>query len=224
MSKDTADVRTLGYVLRRTNYGEADRILNIITKQGKISAIAKGVRKSKSKLAGNIEIFSLIDFNIHQGKSELGIVTGAKMLKHHSNILKNYDHLELASTILKNISAASENSDNPDFFDITDQSLAGLNANLNSTLVEAWFYLRLAQASGEEINLYRETDGNPLSPEQSYTWDFMEKSLKPTANGNISAAEIKFLRLMSTAKLAVVAKVKNIDELLPPIFSIIKNN
>ena len=68
MSKDTADVRTLGYVLRRTNYGEADRILNIITRQGKISAIAKGVRKSKSKLAGNIEIFSLIDFNIHQGK------------------------------------------------------------------------------------------------------------------------------------------------------------
>ena len=54
MSKNTPDnyLRTFGYVLRRTNYGEADRILNIITPSGKISAIAKGVRKEKSKLAG----------------------------------------------------------------------------------------------------------------------------------------------------------------------------
>lgn len=48
------DIRTLGIVLRRTNYGEADRILNILTPSGKITAIAKGVRKSRSKLAGRI--------------------------------------------------------------------------------------------------------------------------------------------------------------------------
>ena len=49
MSSNTIkkDIRTLGYVLKRTNYGEADRILNLITPQGKISAIAKGVRKEK---------------------------------------------------------------------------------------------------------------------------------------------------------------------------------
>lgn len=46
------DVKTLAYVMRRTNYGEADRILNLITPEGKMSAIAKGVRKEKSKLAG----------------------------------------------------------------------------------------------------------------------------------------------------------------------------
>ena len=58
MSKSTrSDIKTLAYVLRRTNYGEADRILNIITPNGKISAIAKGARKEKSKLAGGIEMF-----------------------------------------------------------------------------------------------------------------------------------------------------------------------
>ena len=73
------DYRTLGFVLRRTNYGEADRILNIITPKGKISAIAKAARKEKSKLAGGIEMFSLTDLNIHQGRSEFAIITGAKM-------------------------------------------------------------------------------------------------------------------------------------------------
>ena len=75
------DYRTLGIILRRTNYGEADRILNIITPRGKISAIAKAARKSKSKLAGGIEMFAKVDLNLHQGKSEFAIVTSAKMVK-----------------------------------------------------------------------------------------------------------------------------------------------
>ena len=47
------DIRTPGIVIRRVNYGEADRILTIITPSGKISAIAKGVRKAKSKVINN---------------------------------------------------------------------------------------------------------------------------------------------------------------------------
>ena len=47
MNTQNKDVRANAYVLRRTNYGEADRILNLITPFGKMSAIAKGVRKEK---------------------------------------------------------------------------------------------------------------------------------------------------------------------------------
>ena len=52
MSNDSPaknDIRTKALVLRRTNYGEADRIINFLTEQGVIAAIAKGVRKEKSK-------------------------------------------------------------------------------------------------------------------------------------------------------------------------------
>ena len=66
-----SDIKTLAYVLRRTNYGEADRILNIITPEGKKSVIVKGVRRAKSKMAGSVELFSLSELNIHFGKSEL---------------------------------------------------------------------------------------------------------------------------------------------------------
>ena len=130
------DIRTLGYVLKRTNYGEADRILNLITPQGKISAIAKGVRKEKSKLAGGIEMFTLTDFNIHLGRGEFGVVTGAKMMKHYGEIVKDFGKMELAAMMLKKINKTAENSDNAEYFNILDQSLAGLNAGENVELVD----------------------------------------------------------------------------------------
>ena len=73
------DLKTQAIVLRRTNYGEADRILNILTPQGKMAVMARGVRKEKSRLAGGIEMFCLSDIVVHQGRSEFAILTSAKM-------------------------------------------------------------------------------------------------------------------------------------------------
>lgn len=67
-----SDLRTRAIVLRRTNYGESDRILNLLTPEGKVAVLAKGVRKEKSRLAGGIELFSISDVVIHQGRSNLG--------------------------------------------------------------------------------------------------------------------------------------------------------
>ena len=50
---------TEAIVLRRTNYGEADRIIQFSTPLGHRSAMARGVRKSRSKLAGGVELLSL---------------------------------------------------------------------------------------------------------------------------------------------------------------------
>ena len=65
--------RMRAIVLRRTNYGEADRILQLLTPEGRRSVMAKGVRREKSKLAGGIELFALTDVVIGQGRGELGI-------------------------------------------------------------------------------------------------------------------------------------------------------
>ena len=52
-------IRTKAIVIRRTNYGEADRILQLLTPDyGKVSVMARGVRREKSKLAGGIELFA----------------------------------------------------------------------------------------------------------------------------------------------------------------------
>lgn len=214
------DLRTKAYVLRRTNYGEADRILNLITPEGKISAIAKAVRKEKSKLAGSVEMFSLIDINIHQGKSEFGVITSAKMLKYYDKIVTDLNRMELAGFVLKKISLMAEHSDNADYFKITDQVLSAINDGLSLETVEAWFLFNLLKASGEQINLYRDADGEELSATERYEWDFHEDALRKKPGGRISENEIKMMRLLATTSLATTLKVKNTDKMMPVILNI----
>lgn len=216
------DFRTSGFVLRRTNYGEADRILNLITPMGKISAMAKGVRKEKSKLAGGVEMFTLTDFNIHQGKSDLAVITGAKMVKHYGGILKDFAKLELAGMILKKINLAADSSDNPEYFEITKQCLAGLDGGINNGLVEGWFLMNLLKAMGEDINLYRDIDGERLDAERRYDWSVADEGFCRRDGGLYGAEEIKMLRLMYSADLNVVSRVKMVDEVVSKVLPLVR--
>ena len=215
MSKNTvSDYRTLGFVLMRTNYGEADRILNIITPNGKVSAIARGARKSKSKLAGGIELISQIDFNIHHGKGDLDVVTGAKMLKYYGEIMKDFERMELAGRILKKINRASENSDSQLYYDIVEQCLEALDVKMDNRIIDGWFYLNLRRAMGEEMNLYRDNNGNILDESKRYNWDSFSEEFNENENGWYGANEIKLLRIMSTMKLKMIRKIKLDEEVL----------
>ena len=215
------DIRTLAYVLRRTNYGEADRILNLITPEnGKISAIAKSVRREKSKLAGGIEMFSLVELNVHFGKGEMGTITSAKMLKYYDKLLMDLGKMELAALILKKISLASDSSDNSEFFEIINQCFDHLNKGTSNNLVEAWFWLNYAKAVGEQVNVYRDIDGDMLKADNEYEWNREESALMVRKGGSVNADVIKLMRLMLTSGLDVVSRVKNCDDLLPPVLII----
>ena len=76
-------IRTKAIVLRRTNYGEADRIIQIITPDsGRLSVMARGVRREKSRLAGGIELFAVCDLVLTRGTkstSDLWTLTGARL-------------------------------------------------------------------------------------------------------------------------------------------------
>lgn len=217
-----SDLRTEAIILRRTNYGETDRIINFLTPSGKISALAKGVRKEKSRLAGGIELFSVSDIVVHQRQNGQGlaILTGAKMLQFYQNIITNLPRLELASFCLKQTDRAAEQADNPEYFTILNQVLKGLNQNYPDELVSFWFRLNLARASGEEINLLRDASGISLHPDETYFWDATESALRPAPNGPISAREIKLARLILTSPLKTIAAVQNVTEILPRLAAI----
>lgn len=213
-----SDLRTRAIVLRRTNYGESDRILNLITPEGKLAVLARGVRKEKSRLAGGIELFSVADVVVHQGRSSLGTLTGAKMLHFYgSNIMSDLSRLEFASSCLKKIDRVSEHTENPEFFSILEQVLAGLHQNLAAELISTWFTFNLAHASGEEINLLCDVSGAKLQPDQRYAWDSFEAALKLYVNGPIGADEIKLARLMLANKLQVVSNVNRAAEIARPL-------
>lgn len=206
------DLKTEAFVLRRTNYGETDRILNLLTPSGKISCLAKGVRKEKSKLAGGIELFTLSSIVLHNSqKSDLQLLTSAKMKVFYSNLLIDLDRLELASKIIKELNRITDQVDNPEFFEILKQSLEGLNNGLDLRLVETWFNFNSARARGEQINVLSDTDGEKLKEDLCYVWDSTDMALKKLPEGNVTAEEIKIIRLMLVSSLEFISHIKGID-------------
>lgn len=88
--------RTEGVVLKRKNYGEADRILTLFTKdKGKLKILAKGVRRITSRRGPNIELFNRVEISVHQGKT-FDVLTEAQVLNTFSQIRKNLDLVGLA--------------------------------------------------------------------------------------------------------------------------------
>ncbi len=80
-------VKTEAVVLRSMRYGEADRILHIYTPaRGRVSAIAKGVRRTRSRFGGRLEPFFRLNIELHEGRGELLTVTGAQTIDAHPRL------------------------------------------------------------------------------------------------------------------------------------------
>ena len=81
-------------VLRSFRYGEADRVLHLYTAElGRVGAVAKGVRKTKSRFGGRLEPLSHVELVLHQGRGELLTVTGASLVASHD--ASRSDHYRL---------------------------------------------------------------------------------------------------------------------------------
>jgi DNA repair protein RecO (recombination protein O) len=85
-------------VLRSMRYGEADRILHLYTPdRGRVSAIAKGVRRSKSRFGGRLEPFFRLRLVLYQGRSELLAVTSAETVHGHPRLREHAAGLDGAA-------------------------------------------------------------------------------------------------------------------------------
>jgi len=83
-----------GIILKRQNYGEADRILTFFTyEEGKLVALAKGVRKIKSKLGGNLELFAPVRLEIYHKEYSFNKIVGVSSI--HNDYNENELHQDL---------------------------------------------------------------------------------------------------------------------------------
>jgi DNA repair protein RecO (recombination protein O) len=81
---------TEAVVLRSFRYGDADRVLHLYTRaSGRIGAVAKGVRRTKSRFGARLEPLSHVELVLHQGRGELQTVTGASLVASHARIREN---------------------------------------------------------------------------------------------------------------------------------------
>ena len=225
-----ADLKTDAIVLKRVNYREGDRIITFLTPDGRLSAIAKGARKEKSKLAGGIEMFTLSSIVVHQNDSKksenatddsFGILTSARPKEFYHQIIGDLETLELASSFLKQVSRLSHQIDSADLFNLLHQTLSALNLSQSDTptkqLIKIYFHLNQARISGEEINVFFDRDGQRLEASATYDWDNFEKVLirRSDGEGMIDQNVIKILRLILSTNIHVILKIKNLYTYLP---------
>jgi DNA repair protein RecO (recombination protein O) len=79
--------KTEAVVLRSFRLGEADRVLHLYTRgQGRVGAVAKGIRKTKSRFGGRLEPFSHVEVLLHRGTGELQTITGASLVESNRQV------------------------------------------------------------------------------------------------------------------------------------------
>ncbi len=209
-------------MLSRVNYGEADRIMQLITPDhGKISVIAKGVRRERSKLAGGIELLAVCDVTVHQGKGELGIVTSARLDTFFSYILQDYDRLQFAYYILKDISKASELLSETAFYELAHEALLSLNdKNIPLEITDTWYRLQMAILLGVGINLSTDDNGMKLVEDVRYRFDVEDMAFVYDERGSYTSEHIKLLRVMSAQNPHVIAQINSAKQLLETAYMI----
>src|SRR5919202_1527353 len=99
--------RSRGIVLRSIRYGEADRILDLYTQDaGLVSAIAKGIRRTKSRFGARLEPLSCVDFLAYEGRT-LDTITQAEVLRSFHTVRGNLLRFEAAAGIVLSVRALS---------------------------------------------------------------------------------------------------------------------
>jgi DNA repair protein RecO len=208
--------RTKGIILNRTDYGEADRIITFLTPDnGKVRAIAKGVRKTKSKLAGGIELFSVSDISFIPGRREIGTVVSTRLIDHYGRIVKDLDRTNAGYGFIKKLDKATEDAADEHYFELLVESFKALDDDsINLELVSVWFDAQLLRLGGHGPNLRSDHQGGKLNPADKFDFNFDSMSFEPASEGHFTKDHIKFLRLLfSDNRPEVLAKVSGCQKL-----------
>lgn len=148
--------RAEAIVLRGSDYGEADRILTLLTHQhGKLRAIAKGVRRPVSRQAGHLELFNHVDLLLAVGR-ELDVVTQSQVrhpfrgLREH---LERTSHAYYLAELVDRL--VEERTPAPDVFELTLAGLATLERGGDLRLTLTQFQLAVLAAAGFGPELFQ---------------------------------------------------------------------
>jgi len=126
-----APVKTQAVVLRSIRYGEADRILHLYTPhRGRVGAIAKGVRRTRSRFGGRLEPFFRLDLVLHEGRGELLTVTAAETVDGYARLRADGGALDAAARACDAVSRLFETDEaHPEVYNLLCNELALLDGD-----------------------------------------------------------------------------------------------
>jgi DNA repair protein RecO (recombination protein O) len=127
-----APLKTEAIVLRSVRYGEADRILHLYTpRHGRLGAIAKGVRRSRSRFGARLEPFFHIRVILHEGRGDLYTVTGVDTVAARPGLRDHAVTLDAAARACDAVGRLFETSEpHPEVFRLLANELALLGSDV----------------------------------------------------------------------------------------------
>ena len=156
MAERSRAYRTRAVILRRRNYGDADRILTVYTPSfGKRFLIAKGARKTASRKAGHLELFNHASLLVAQART-WDIITESVTVESYRCLRADLDSISQAAYICELVDAfGGEDDENRPLWDLLLFSLRELDANTEDVaLLLRWFELKLLALMGFQLQLF----------------------------------------------------------------------
>lgn len=146
--------RAEAIILRRSDFGEADRLLLLATPAGKRRVIAKGVRKTTSKLAGHIELFTHASLLLAVGRN-LDLITQSQTITAHGTLRADLRRLSCAYYAAELYDRfTEEEEENRPLFSLLVESFGALDRTASPDLVLRAYELRLLHLSGYRPHLH----------------------------------------------------------------------
>ncbi|PID31003.1 DNA repair protein RecO [Candidatus Saccharibacteria bacterium] len=190
--------RTTAIVLTRVNYGEADRIITVLTPDvGKLSLMAKGVRKVKSKLAGGIELFSTSEITYLPGRGSVSTLVSSRLVRHYEGIVRDINRTMLGYELIALLHRVTEDALERAYYDLLEHAFAALDDyDVSADCVGLWFRAQLIRLAGHTPNMQTNTAGAKLQANKRYEFDYEAAAFCLRDDGSFDTGTIKFLRLL----------------------------
>lgn len=210
--------RTEAIVIRRSDFGEADRLLTLFSAdRGKVRAIGKGARKPQSRKTGHVELFMRSRFLVAEGR-DLDIVTQAEMVEAYAALRDDLVRATYASYIVELLDRFTVDEDpHRDIYDLLSAAL-GWFATLPAgelLLPARYFELRLLSLTGFQPRLFNCLHcGEPIQEQdQAFSVDLggllCPNCLETDPRARpISAVSVKVMRYLQTRSWDVVGKLR----------------
>lgn len=212
--------RAQGFILDKTNRGEANRIFTIYTKDfGKLNLLAKAERKIGSKLRAGLEIFYLSEIEFIQGKTHKTL-TDAVLINNFKNLRRDLKRLKVAyqiSDLMDNL-VKGEEAD-PKIWQLLNETFETLNKNSESQvlipLIYYYFLWNFLSVLGYQTELYYCSVCQKKITPKNISFSLKEGGLigeecqdKIKSSRSISSDTVKILRIILRKDLAILKRLK----------------
>jgi DNA repair protein RecO (recombination protein O) len=221
--------RTEGVILKRIDVGEADRIVTILTPQGKLTATARGVRKTASKLSGHLELLSHCQLQLAQGKQR-DVLTQSIVVARFDALQQQLVRMAAGYYVAEITDALTIDEDAAaHIFTLCLETLHALTTVTQVEMVLHWYTMQLCDAVGYRPQLVDCVVCGNVLDQRAHRWSAVQGGmLCPDCHRSdiqavsLSLAVFKLLRIVQREGLAAVQGVHVAPEVHSQVFQVMR--